>query len=216
MSLDIAADDKRTRLVRAGQELLHQQGFQRTTLADVAGRAGVPLGNVYYYFKTKDSLCEAIVEAHASALAAQLSRWEQEGDPRQRLRALIRAPRASMDAVLAYGCPHGSLCQELEKLGPGSPLAQAGARLMEIYVGWAEAQFRALGAGARARDRAIDLVASLQGAMLLGHTFRSPTLLEQSLRRLERGVDRAAAGVGSDSPKMKASASPGRTVRRKA
>src|ERR1700761_4245558 len=143
MSFEGAADDKRTRLVRAGQELLHQQGFQRTTLADVAGRASVPLGNVYYYFKTKDSLCEAIVEAHAAALTAQLALWEQEGDPRQRLRALIRAPRESMDAILAYGCPHGSLCQELEKLGPGSPLAKAGARLMEVYVSWGEAQFRA-------------------------------------------------------------------------
>src|ERR1700758_1571935 len=106
MSLEGAAEDKRTRLVRAGQELLHQQGFQRTTLADVAGRAGVPLGNVYYYFKTKEALCEAIVAAHAASLAAQLAAWDQQGDPRQRLRALIRAPRASMDAILAYGCPH--------------------------------------------------------------------------------------------------------------
>lgn len=215
MSLGGVAEDKRTRLVRAGQELLHQQGFQRTTLADVAARADVPLGNVYYYFRTKDSLCEAIVEAHAAALTVQLALWEQEGDPRQRLRALIRAPRASMDAVLAYGCPHGSLCQELEKLGPGSPLAKAGARLMEIYVSWAEAQFHALGAGARARDRAIDLVASLQGAMLLGHTFRSPALLEQSLRRLERGLDRPAAGPASDHPKTTASTQPRRTARKK-
>ena len=72
MSVEGTAEDKRTRLVLAGRELLHEQGFQRTTLADVAGRAGVPLGNVYYYFKTKDSLCEAIIEAHLAALAAQL------------------------------------------------------------------------------------------------------------------------------------------------
>src|ERR1700678_3953569 len=112
MSLDSGADDKRSRLIRAGQELLHQQGFQRSTLADVAGRAGVPLGNVYYYFKTKDSLCEAIVEAHASALQQHLEALETEEHPKKRLRALIRGPRASLEAILAYGCPHGSLCQE--------------------------------------------------------------------------------------------------------
>jgi TetR/AcrR family transcriptional repressor of nem operon len=209
MEVDRAVHDKRTRLVQAGQELLHQQGFQRTTLADVAGRAGVPLGNVYYYFKTKDSLCAAILEAHIAAVAAQFALWDQEGDPTQRLRALIRTPRAMMDAVLAYGCPHGSLCQEIEKLGPGSPLAQAGARLMELYVVWVEAQFRTLGAGARARDRAIDLMASLQGAMLLGHTFRSADLLDQSLRRLERGLDRP------DDPKKRASTQPRPTRRKK-
>lgn len=214
MNVEDVGDDKRGRLVRAGQELLHQQGFHRTTLADVAGRAGVPLGNVYYYFKTKDSLCEAIVDAHAAALTAQLARWEEEGGPRERLRALIRAPRAAMDAVMAYGCPHGSLCQELEKLGPDSPLAKAGARLMEIYVAWAEAQFRVLGAGAGARARAVDLVAALQGAMLLGHTFRSADLLEQALRRLERGLDRPMAGTRTAEPKTKAPAQPRPTRRR--
>jgi TetR/AcrR family transcriptional regulator, transcriptional repressor for nem operon len=215
MNLESVVEDKRARLVRAGWELLHQQGFQRTTLGDVAHRADVPLGNVYYYFKTKDSLCEAIVEAHAAALSADLAKWEEEGGPKQRLRALIRAPRASMDAVLAYGCPHGSLCQELEKLGAGSPLAKAGARLMEIYVAWAEAQFRALGAGARARDRAVDLVAALQGAMLLAHTFRSAELLEASLRRLERGLDRPLAETRSRETKTTAPAQPRPTRRKK-
>jgi TetR/AcrR family transcriptional regulator, transcriptional repressor for nem operon len=30
------------------------KGVERTTLADVAQAADVPVGNVYYYFKTKD------------------------------------------------------------------------------------------------------------------------------------------------------------------
>ena len=120
-----------------------------------------------------------------------------------------------LDAVLAYGCPHGSLCQELEKLGPDAPLAKAAARLMEVYISWVEAQFRALGAGPRARDRAIDLVASFQGAMLLGHTFRSATLLEQALRRLERGLGGPVAGGGSGRTTTGASASPRPASRRK-
>jgi TetR/AcrR family transcriptional repressor of nem operon len=179
----------RDRLVRAGQELLHRQGFERSTLADVASLAGVPLGNVYYYFKTKDSLCEAIVEAHAEALRRQFAAWDCQPDPKERLRSLLRAPCATLDAILAYGCPHGSLCQELEKLGPGSPLAKAAERLMALYLSWTESQLRALGLGPRARSHAIDLIASLQGAMLLGHTFRSRTLLEQTLRRLQHGLD---------------------------
>src|SRR5579883_46467 len=50
-----AATEKRAELVRAAKQLLHAQGFQRTTLADVARVAKVPLGNVYYYFKTKEA-----------------------------------------------------------------------------------------------------------------------------------------------------------------
>ena len=41
---------KRERLVDSARDLFHERGVQRTTLAEVAERAEVPLGNVYYYF----------------------------------------------------------------------------------------------------------------------------------------------------------------------
>jgi TetR/AcrR family transcriptional repressor of nem operon len=43
---------KRERLVAAATKMLHEQGVEKTTLADTAAAADVPLGNVYYYFKT--------------------------------------------------------------------------------------------------------------------------------------------------------------------
>src|SRR5258708_4700142 len=67
--------DKRSRLVSAAVSLAYQNGFGATSLADIAREAEVPLGNVYYYFKTKDDIGDAIVELRL----AQLSR------PRQRL-----------------------------------------------------------------------------------------------------------------------------------
>ena len=51
--------DKRVRLIEAAKVLIHQQGFHLTTLADIAQEADVPLGNVYYYFKTKEAIGEA-------------------------------------------------------------------------------------------------------------------------------------------------------------
>ena len=51
--------------MRCRDQLLHQQGIERTTLADIAKAADVPPGNVYYYFKTKDEVIAAVIEAHA-------------------------------------------------------------------------------------------------------------------------------------------------------
>jgi TetR/AcrR family transcriptional regulator, transcriptional repressor for nem operon len=185
-----ASSEKRTELVAAAARLLHRQGFQRTTLADVADEASVPLGNVYYYFKTKEALAEAVIAAHEAALRALFATWTKEhDDPKKRLRCLVRAPLDSADGVIQFGCPHGSLCQELEKLGPDAPLAKAGARLLAVYVDWAEAQFRELGTGREARALAVDLVASVQGTMLLAHTMRSRDLLTRHLRRVERNLD---------------------------
>ena len=48
--------DKRSRLVGAAVGLAYQNGFGATSLADIAREAKVPLGNVYYYFKTRTRL----------------------------------------------------------------------------------------------------------------------------------------------------------------
>ncbi len=187
-----AAADKRAELVAAATGLLYEQGFHRTTLAEVAQRASVPLGNVYYYFKTKEALAEAVIAAHEHALRERFATWDAaHHDPRARLRQLVRAPLDTSDRVIQFGCPHGSLCQELEKLGDDAPLARAGARLLAVYIDWGDAQFRALGCGKReARALATDLVAAVQGTMLLANTLRSSGLLAGQLRRVERWLDR--------------------------
>jgi AcrR family transcriptional regulator len=64
---------KRERLVAAAVELLHQRGVERTTLADIAAAADVPAGNVYYYFKTKDDVIAAVIEAHKHQVRATLA-----------------------------------------------------------------------------------------------------------------------------------------------
>jgi TetR/AcrR family transcriptional repressor of nem operon len=47
---------KRERLLGAAADLLYRQGVEKTTLADIAQAADVALGNIYYYFKTKDAM----------------------------------------------------------------------------------------------------------------------------------------------------------------
>ena len=196
-----ASADKRTQLIAAATELLHEQGFHRTTLAHVAGRADVPLGNLYYYFKTKDALAEAVIVAHEEALRSRFASWTSaHREPRGRLRCLVRAPLDAADRIIQFGCPHGSLCQELEKLGANTSLARAGARLLAVYIDWVDEQFRAHGIARReARALAADLVGAVQGAMLLAHTMRSRELLMQQLRRIERWLDEVLTSTQSRS-----------------
>ena len=98
--------------------------------------------------------------------------------------------------MIQFGCPHGSLCQELEKLGAQTSLAQAGTRLLAVYINWAEEQFRAHGFPRReARALATDLVGAVQGAMLLAQTMRSKELLIHQLRRVEKWLDGALISI---------------------
>jgi TetR/AcrR family transcriptional repressor of nem operon len=188
------SDEKRESLLRAATDLLHEQGFATTTLADVAGRANVPLGNVYYYYKTKDALAHAVIDAHLSALKERFTSWNDGiAEPHERLRRYIVAPLDTSDRIAQFGCPHGSLCQELEKLGRRAPLARAAARLLTAYIEWVSQQFLAMGESpAEARARASDLVAAVQGTMLVAHTLRSRDVLSAQLKRLANTLPRSA------------------------
>ena len=178
--------DKRQRLVDAARLVLHQQGVERTTLADIARAADVPVGNVYYYFKTKDDLVQAAVDAHAQDVRAMLETFERHRTPTARLKAFLRALTDQRETAARYGCPHGTLCSELDKRDDG--LATFAGRLMQIPIDWAEQQFRAIGRR-DARDLAVALIASYQGISLLTNTLRDPDLMTREARRLERWID---------------------------
>ena len=177
---------KRERLVTAACRVLHEQGVERTTLADIAQAADVPVGNVYYYFKTKDQLVEAAISAHGNTLKAGLESLDRRRTPQARLKGLIRLWTDQRELTARYGCPFGTLACELDKRTNG--LDRAAAAALGVLIDWAEHQFRAMGRS-DARDLAIALVASYQGIALLTNTFRDPDLMVREGRRLERWIE---------------------------
>jgi TetR/AcrR family transcriptional regulator, transcriptional repressor for nem operon len=181
-----AGPGKRERLVAAACQVLHEQGVERTTLADIAQAADVPVGNVYYYFKTKDQLVEAALRAHGDQLRAELAELDRRSTPQARLKALVRALTSQRELVAKYGCPFGSLACELDKRTDG--LDRTAAEVLDIMAGWTQEQFRSMGR-ADAHDLAMALIAAYQGIALLTNTFRDPQLMVREARRLERWID---------------------------
>src|SRR5712675_2306172 len=96
--------DKQSRLVSAAVGLVYQNGFGATSLADIAREAKVPLGNVYYYFKTKDEIGDAIVDLRLAQLSAQRQRWNEAGSPKDRLCACVQAVFENKEFLAEHGC----------------------------------------------------------------------------------------------------------------
>jgi AcrR family transcriptional regulator len=63
----------RSALLAAGQRLFGEQGFDATTVAEIAEDADVAIGSFYNYFATKDELLAALLH---ETLLAQLSRMQ--------------------------------------------------------------------------------------------------------------------------------------------
>lgn len=180
---------KRERLAGAAARVLHEQGVEKTTLADIARAADVPVGNVYYYFKTKDQLIEAAIDTHGRRLESMIGALEELPTPQERLKALLGGWIDQRDLTARYGCPTGTLASELDKRDDG--LDRAIATVMGRLLDWAEGQFRAMGR-ADARELAVALIAAYQGISLLTNTFRDPGLMAMEGARLERWIDSLA------------------------
>lgn len=170
-------NDKRSRLVSAADKLFHEQGVSVTTLANIAQLADVPLGNVYYYFKSKDSIVLAVIDYRRKLLQQQFEELNTLASSKERLQTLIRKTTIHNDQAASFGDPLGSLCQELGK--QGGEIASCAAELMQEILNWCEKQFVALGKADKAKQLAMILLSSLQGISLLTLTFKNAEYTNQ-------------------------------------
>lgn len=178
--------DKRSRLIRAAVELTYLHGFSKTSLADIAKQAKVPLGNVYYYFKTKKQVGEAIIEQRLLHLKARSKQWDEAGSPRDRLCACLLDVLQNKEVLAAHGCPVGPFCSELLKEGGG--LGKRASEIFGQHLEWMEVQFKALGKGKDARGLAVHLLSALEGVFVLAHTFRDSDLVVMEIKRLKEWI----------------------------
>ena len=178
--------DNRRRLLRAAETTTYRRGFGNASIADIAKEARIPLGNVYYYFKTKDEIGDAVIELRVSRFRKLLKEFDKAGSPRERLCAFVQTKIRNRATLARNGCPVGTLCSELRKLGGGP--ANKSKVLFAEALAWMERQFRALGKGADSRRLAVHLLSATQGVSVLGHTFHDPGMIKTEAARLKKWI----------------------------
>jgi AcrR family transcriptional regulator len=90
-------DDCRERLIAAALELCTRQGYDATTIDQVAAKAGVSLADFAGYFATTEDILTSIVDEISEATAVALKDVESGVDPE---RALLSATTAALTAVV--------------------------------------------------------------------------------------------------------------------
>jgi len=84
-------EQRRAKLVQAATALFVQQGYRKTSVEQVARRAGVAKGTVYLHFKTKGELVvHAIVEEKKRYVARLAPVLNDELAPRERLKLWLQ------------------------------------------------------------------------------------------------------------------------------
>ncbi len=90
-------NDTRRALLGDAARRFAEQGYARTSIADLAEACGVSRGALYHYFETKEAMLFAILDEHVRGLIAELEAGLAgvEG-ARPRLRQAIKAASTKM------------------------------------------------------------------------------------------------------------------------
>jgi AcrR family transcriptional regulator len=180
-------DSNRQRIVDAADELFYTRGYNQTSFRDISDMTGIPRGNFYYYFKTKDEILGAVVDSRLSGIQEFIQRCDSgSDDPRERLLAFTDMLEFNKQNVAAFGCPIGSLTTELAKDNP--QLQQVSQSVFDTVKRWMDKQFTALGFD-NAEDRSMDLLARMQGITVVCCAFKDVKFLERSHAEIKTWIN---------------------------
>ncbi|WP_062077070.1 TetR/AcrR family transcriptional regulator [Demequina globuliformis] len=172
--------DKRERLTAAAIRLARTQGLEATTIAAIAAEAEVPSGSVYYYFKTKTDVAQAIADGIAAVLAGEAAEHSGAQDPRDALTSFLSSYLDDADTTVEYG----TVLSTAARVGSGDAHAQV--------LAWIADTFMELGfAESAAHARAQHLLAGLEGGAALASALGDTAPLEREVAHLTRWVANA-------------------------
>jgi TetR/AcrR family transcriptional regulator, transcriptional repressor for nem operon len=172
--MDEHAPSRRTQIIRAALHRYRTHTVSGTTLRDVAQAAGLPLGNLYYYVKSRDDLISEVLDECERELRVFLDRLAPL-TPLNWLDAYFDWLLADPDQATALGCPFGTLASELRALG--HPAAERGAQIVRQYRDAVLHQTQSAGI-------TTDVFIAVQGAYAVSRVLDDPLLFKQGIRRI--------------------------------
>jgi TetR/AcrR family transcriptional regulator len=106
-------DGKRKAILDRSGKLFAKNGYDRTSMAEVAAACRVSKALLYHYYVNKDELLFDILRSHLEELIEAVRAVEQKLPPRERLRALVGA---LLEAYRDADHQHKIQINELSKL----------------------------------------------------------------------------------------------------
>jgi AcrR family transcriptional regulator len=101
--LNVGKDEVREQVVQSARQVFARYGYKKTALDDIAREARKGKSTIYYYFKSKDEIFKAVIDAEAEirkqAIEQEIS---QIADPRLKLKTYIYVRMLTLKMVVNY------------------------------------------------------------------------------------------------------------------
>lgn len=96
-------DEVREQLVQAARQVFVRFGYKKTALDDIAREARKGKSTIYYYFKSKDDIFKAVIDAEAEIRAKTIDdQISIIDDPQQKLKTYIYVRMLTLQKVGNY------------------------------------------------------------------------------------------------------------------
>ncbi|MDL2344862.1 TetR/AcrR family transcriptional regulator [Deinococcus sp. MIMF12] len=168
---------KREQIVRGALRLYRTRAVCGSTLKDVAAASGVPLGNLYYYFQTREELLLAVLDACEAELRGLLDDLAPLPPPAW-LHAYFGWLLTDPDSAAHGGCPFGTLAVELRALR--DPAAPRAAQIVQHYREAVAARTRTVFPDSDPDE----VFLAVQGAYTVARALDDPQLFQRRMDQL--------------------------------
>lgn len=133
-------DQTRALILQTALEIFRERGYEQTTMRAIADKAGVALGNAYYYFRSKEHLIQAFYQTmHDEHLAVALPALDQNETFKSRLLTVVRLKIKTMKPYHQFaGVLFKTAADPQSPLNPfaeeANPVREASIQLFEKVV----------------------------------------------------------------------------------
>ena len=201
--LDMASEAQ-AKLVSAAMQLMLRQGYSATGIDSICAEAGVSKGAFYHSFRSKEELALAALESFFRHGFEELQSIDvRDAPPAERLPLFVERLADRAELLWKNGCLIGGLTTEMALANDELQrhVARQFDELAEIVVQLAAPFVKALPiSGLSAASVAADLLAFVEGAVVLARGHRDPRRLRPQIRRYATML-RALAAAPSVSPR---------------
>jgi AcrR family transcriptional regulator len=150
-------------LLQAAAAVFVEKGYEAATMTEIAARARAPIGSLYQFFPTKESLADTLVENYASLLIADLQALES--------RATTIDARSLVESLF------GLLRAHPQERAAALPLAETGTNERMLRVTFRHMLRKHIAAILRARTPGLSAEAARDMAIVVLQLMKAANML---------------------------------------
>jgi AcrR family transcriptional regulator len=182
-------------LMRAGAEVIAERGYEAATMAEIAARAGAPIGSLYRFFPNKDALADALIGQYGELIDAAFEKI----DSRPEILSTDAFADALLDSMVALRGQTQAAVVELLDRHPDST-----ARRSEFHDSYLRHIVRVLKerdsrlSAKQAADMAVALLQNMKAVKMLDAESNAGVIAElRAMTRLYLASKLGSEGVAS-------------------